>query len=349
MDVSSVIPVLLFLIIGEGVISQKQGDVGSPLVSGPLKICPHAEDITPCVCINGPREFSIDCSAVQQQDRLIEVFQAHFPHPEMSSFYLNSNKYIKVLGEGLFVNTTFQEIHVRNSELQNIQQGVILGLEDTLVELDLFNSHIDSFQVDLSSLTILERLQLDFNYLRGLPELKSDTLTHLSLGGNLFSEIPSGSFDNVPALTKLSIEKLSIEMIQPGLFDSLLHLSELRLDDNNLTSLTQNAINLPSSNVHFIDLYGNPLAMVEPDAINVGGGKPTLYLGGTQLHILEEAVWRPLLEKEVQVLLAGLDLSCGCELSWLVEDAALLRRLPMAACTDGRLLTDLNPEDYAEC
>ncbi|XP_063602853.1 oplophorus-luciferin 2-monooxygenase non-catalytic subunit-like [Penaeus indicus] len=72
-----------------------------------------------------------------------------------------------------------------------------------------------------------------------------------------------------------------------------------------------------------------------------------LRLDGNSLTVLDEAVFRPLLEDEVSLFLVGNPLSCECDIAWLVTTPDFMARIADdAACFNGQLLSDLDPGIY---
>ncbi|CAL4133709.1 unnamed protein product, partial [Meganyctiphanes norvegica] len=80
----------------------KQDGRHQPEYYGYEEPCPDAEDISPCVCTYDTvsKAMDLECSAVESEEQLKQIFKADFPLKNFNKFDLHDNNNIKVLEAG---------------------------------------------------------------------------------------------------------------------------------------------------------------------------------------------------------------------------------------------------------
>ena len=173
---------------------------------------------------------------------------------------------IQVLLDVSFENyTSLQALCLAHNNILNVSEGMFVGLE-SLISLDLshnrisalsasvFSSLVSLRSLDLShnqlqvvnnlpALSSLRHLSLQYNQLR-LVEAENSTLlpampnlSYLDLSNNPLGTTQAGMFKTLPGLITLNMSACSISHLNQKFLMGVSLLRELRLDENNLTSL----------------------------------------------------------------------------------------------------------------
>ncbi|XP_042893891.1 oplophorus-luciferin 2-monooxygenase non-catalytic subunit-like [Penaeus japonicus] len=315
---------------------------------GPRELpCPNAEDISPCECtLYNTYLMTMHCSDVDNAE-LARVFSAHFPFTEFWHLDTRRSERLDVLREGDLGVVSFEYIDITASGLKEVQAKALSQSYSTVKRIGLSDNQISSFPFDeLPLFTSLSQLYLYSNDLDHFPQLESEYLTMVSLSFNRVSEIPVDGFKGVPNLEIFYFEGNNLRQITPGTFAGLQRLRGLYLPNNNLNHIHQGAFETSSTSFRVLTLSSSHISSIEPNAITgLKGGE--LWLDDNALTSVDEAVFRPLLEDEVQIYLEGNPLACECDIAWLVMRPELMSRIADAAtCFNGQLLVDLDPAIY---
>ncbi|XP_071537757.1 oplophorus-luciferin 2-monooxygenase non-catalytic subunit-like [Panulirus ornatus] len=312
--------------------------------------CPSPEAIWPCRCsVDSRNNMDMDCSAVSSEEQLAAVFRTYFPNPNFRKFILYKNDRVKTLQAGALGNTTYQQIWITEGALETIEEGALFGSFHTAFYLVLNFNRISDFPFsDLPSFSGLVSLDLRHNHLVGFPKLASSTLQALYLSYNALECLPVGAFRNTPALKDLQLTSTEIAWIPPGIFSGLQHLKNVALGKNHLTYLDDGALEC-GPNMGMVDLGYNEIRHMAPKAFK-GQSRSWIYLHQNHLTSLEEKVWRDLFEKAGVLDPVGDPLHCGCDVAWILRRPAFQRAVDKyTTCADGKLLRNLNPQDYDYC
>ncbi|CAL4201157.1 unnamed protein product [Meganyctiphanes norvegica] len=295
--------------------------------------CPNAEDIAPCVCTYNSEDnaMDLDCSAVESEDQLKQIFKADFQFKNYRSFIMYANINIKVLEAGVFNGISFEQIVIQFSHLEIIELQALDSCYETAWKIDVCYNRITSFP---------------FDELSHFPKLR-----YFAIGYNSLSMIPADAFNGLTALETLYLWDNHANIV--GTFKDLPNLSGINLGYNNF-SLTNNTIptkyiKTGSSDLSYINLFGNNIVSVEPGAFDIVEGL-VISMYGNALSTLEEATWRPYLEAQGYLSAEDNPLVCGCDIAWLFgEDQLLGQVYDDATCTDGERLIDLDPKIFDLC
>ena len=116
------------------------------------------------------------------------------------------NRAVEELAAGVFGNVTFDHIFILDTNLATIDSSAFLSSKDRLEQLTIVGSRLEDFPFYiLPQMTQLRELQLDSNFLKSVPALKSKNLQNLSLSLNQIETLESGW--SMPNLEYLNISK----------------------------------------------------------------------------------------------------------------------------------------------
>ncbi|CAL4082094.1 unnamed protein product [Meganyctiphanes norvegica] len=301
-----------------------------PEYHGYERPCPDAEHIAPCVCTYDSvyNAMDLNCSAVESEEQLKQIFKADFPFKNFNHFDINLNNNIKVLEVGVFNGISFEIIHMSSNNLSVIESQAFNSCYETATEINLWENMITSFPFDDVSL---------------FPKL-----SYFRLSINWFqSMIPADAFHGLTALEHLDLCCNFGDIV--GTFQDLPSLQSIYLSYNSLTTIPAHFIKTGSSDLSYIILDHNDIVSVEPGAFDIVYGL-AITMGYNSLSTLDEATWRPYLEVGGVLLAEANPLVCGCDIAWLYgEDQLLLQIGNDATCSDGENLRDLDPKIFDLC
>ena len=158
--------------------------------------CPIADDIAPCVCTDDGTDLVLDCSDVQSEAQLEEVFQAEFPVKEFFKFVID-NPYnlfhLNFSTNGVsFVEFLFTGSYI---SIQSISEEVFRDSAATVEFIQVQSSEIEDggfpFEA-LSGYPSLVAIHLYDARLTQMPVIQSDSLQDLVLGRNQISTVEPG-------------------------------------------------------------------------------------------------------------------------------------------------------------
>ncbi|CAL4189052.1 unnamed protein product [Meganyctiphanes norvegica] len=291
--------------------------------------CPDAEDIAPCVCTYDSvfNVMDLNCSAVENEDQLKQIFKTDFPFKNFTSLRIEHNKNLKVLEAGVFNGISFENIYIVSNKLEVIELQALDSCHETATELYLINNKITSFPFD--ELSLFSKLRdFDISY-------------------NSLSVIPADAFHGLTALEYLYISDNNADIV--GTFQDLPNLRDVYLNSNPITTtIPVQFIKTGSSDLSSIGLSGNNIVSVEPGAFDIVDGLD-IDMDHNSLSTLDEATWRPYLEAGGTLEANFNPLVCGCDIAWLFAEDQLLEQVYNAWCTDGEFLHDLDPSIFDNC
>ncbi|CAL4066957.1 unnamed protein product [Meganyctiphanes norvegica] len=307
----------------------KQDDHHLPEYYGYEPTCPDAEDIAPCVCtyVSGYKHLYLECSAVENEEQLKQIFEADFPTKNFKEFRIEQNNNLKVLEAGVFNGISFDMLYIMYNKLEVIELQALDSCYETTIELHLYGNNITSFPFDEVS--------------------QFSKLCYFSIGGNSLSVIPADVFNGITALKYIYLSENKADIV--GTFQDLPNLRDLYLYSNALTTIPADFVKTGSSNLSYIPLHYNNIVSVEPGAFDLVDGLD-IYLGYNPLSTLDEATWRPHLEAGGLLFAPHNPLVCDCDIAWLFGEDQLLEQVgDYTACSDGERLHDLDPSMFDNC
>ncbi|CAL4079126.1 unnamed protein product [Meganyctiphanes norvegica] len=308
-----------------------QGGRHQPEYYGYEQPCPDAEDIAPCVCTYHIEDNAMDlnCSAVESEEQLKQIFKADFPFKIFKKIVIYGNDNIKVLEAGVFNGISFERIDIEHNHLEVIELQALDSCYETATEIDLYFNKITSFPfVELSHCS---------------------NLSHFDISDNALSMIPADAFNGLAALETLILGGNSAKIV--GTFQDLSKLRGIFLGYNDLTSVPTNFIKTGSPDLGYIGLNDNNIVSVEPGAFDIVEGLH-ISIHDNSLSTLEEATWRPYLEVGGILFVGDNPLVCGCDIAWLFGEDQLLEQVnndKYTTCADGEKLHDLDPGIFDQC
>lgn len=312
--------------------------------------CPIPEDILPCTCsedVDGA--IDMDCSHVESEEQLARVFTATIPFPNFRRLVISQNTHLKSLQRGALGRTSFREIYVMGSVLQEVQEGALNNSHATLTDIRIYSNNLADFPFqELPLFTSLLRLDLNHNDLAYFPVLQSDVLSYVDLGYNHISDLPSEAFRNVSQVAEVHLTGNRIQEIHTGTFAGYAKLAFVSLGDNQLFFVYPGAIQLTSLQHNTVHLHNNLISSLEVNAI-AGVVEGFVSLHNNSITTLDEESLRPLLEEHVEVDLSANPLTCGCDVAWILTDDTILSLIDDdATCTSGELLVELDPQIFID-
>ncbi|CAL4094538.1 unnamed protein product, partial [Meganyctiphanes norvegica] len=272
--------------------------------------CPDPEDISPCTCsIFSETEEHMDCSNVEDETELARVFQSMIPFPYFNSLTIRDNPNIKTLPSHVFGVVTFEMVRIWNTSLEVVEEEAFSDMAVTLRVLELGNNTINSFPFHtLNSYGVLEKINLWDNYIGpDVPIISSVSLKDLVLSNNPFTVLPDDPFANIPNIEHISLNHLQLGQLPTGMFNSLTELRTVQFVDTGLQAIESGRFNMVSPHLQQIHLADNGIADCQDNAFIIPTGLPFMdvIMENNALTVFEEAVWRPLLEANSTLLLAG--------------------------------------------
>ncbi|CAL4090870.1 unnamed protein product [Meganyctiphanes norvegica] len=314
--------------------------------------CPNSTTISPCTCTDhGSYGLSMDCSEVQSEERLKQIFQVQFPMNSFWTFSMVGNKDIKVLAEDIFGSATFEMFHITDGSLETVEDGALTGSKDTakfMYFLDNKNLTKFPFQ-NIHEFRILDSFYILSSNISSTSGLSSGSLTQLGLDYNpLELPLPANLLDGLPELVRVSLAGVNLTQLTPGFISHNYHLEELRLEHNNINHLAADTFQSPSRSLRIISVANNHIQDVEHQAFPVVESL-TIDLQHNALVYLNASIWRPLTEGHVMLRLGDNPLACDCDLAWLVLDPWNQKYTENGTCDGGVPISWLEPTPFESC
>ncbi|XP_063968758.1 peroxidasin homolog isoform X1 [Lytechinus pictus] len=188
--------------------------------------------------------------------------------------------------------------------------------------------------------------------MRRIPTTVPTNTQILDLRFNQISEIPTGSFRNLPNVSTLLLNNNNIRRIHRGAFSGLRHLKYLYLYKNRIADIEDRAFE-GLNNLEQLYLYSNQLKKIPPGTFSNLPSLERLFLNNNNISILEPGTFYGLGSLK-RLRLDSNQLICNCKLLSLIQMLSLAsrRRNTQAAATchfpetlRGRNLVDLTPEE----
>lgn len=321
--------------------------------------CPPAEMINPCTCSEDGNSLKadLDCSNVEDEHQLAHILQAELPCKDFQSLQIWDNYNVKTLSADTFRDVTFENINLWMGGLETIDDDTFSTMVHTLQMLSLDVQRLESFPFhsikEIQNLTVLD---LTFNRISSFPELLvSDTLEVLSLAENPLKKLPENPFNLLPKLNAIDLGVTQLENLPKDLFINSPDIAYVMLRGNNIRNLTKDTFSFSSNKMEWLQLRWNIVEFVEEGTFDGMEGwegylKPAyIDLWDNRITTLDETLWRPLFEKEVNLLMEDNALECGCDVAWYVNLEEFHHLVHDAVCVSGEYLNYLDPELFTDC
>ncbi|XP_047496122.1 oplophorus-luciferin 2-monooxygenase non-catalytic subunit-like [Penaeus chinensis] len=320
--------------------------------------CPLAGEIDPCTCeADENLNLNLNCSHVVDDYELQRVFTAMFPFDDYQSFTIIQDRAdmndIRNLESGIFGDITFEHVNIMGTKIQTINENVFLKSHERLKHLELSGNLISKFPFEtLPSFLKLETFSIDDNMINLLPNLESDSLKFFSINDNVNLEFEIDLFTRLPELQSISMKNISLLSLSPGMFSSQKNLTTLRLDDNLLMELKENAVVPLNPRLEELSFAGNRITEVTHDAIHAMVDDSYLSFANNHIQTIPMDSWKGIFSQVMPngiIDLSNNPLECGCDLKWIMVDYKddylhLLSR--ETACNSGELVSDINPDFF---
>ena len=234
--------------------------------------CPFHMDIAPCLCteIGLNPDLDMDCSHVLDIDQLMRVFEADFPSTNYRRLSMTGTPGdpipLSYLPDGVFGRITFQEIVIQYTQIYRVDDHAFIGSKDTLQMLTLSHNEQTTFPSTILPLfSHLRELDLSYNHLVFIPDLRSSSLRFLTLTNNTQLSFSDQVFAEIDQIVDLNIGHCNMETIPPGMFSNMKNLSTVYLEYNKLTHLDAASLHFTSEVIEEIILSGNQISVAEPN------------------------------------------------------------------------------------
>ncbi|CAL4065474.1 unnamed protein product [Meganyctiphanes norvegica] len=316
--------------------------------------CPNAEDIAPCICnyLEDWDSMDMDCDDLADDQELYDVFHAYFPFTNFRTLHLKTD-HLDTLSDEVFGDVTFENVWAITKygvgTLTSVSPKTFMKSASTLKLLYMYYNNVTDFPFEtLINYTQLTDFSLLGNPIHDFPIIQSETLSYLNLGKAVYATIPAGALDSLPNLEEFRVSGTKISSMATGLFSPHSKLTKIGMTDNVLTQLETLQFEVISDAIVYIDLSENQIANVDADTFK-GVQSGAIHLKDNQLTKLPETTWRPLMDARIHLYLQDNDLTCGCDVAWLVMEPTNHDLVKEAQCHTGDMLVDLDPSDYENC
>ncbi|XP_054455500.1 reticulon-4 receptor-like 2 [Anoplopoma fimbria] len=214
-------------------------------------------------------------------------------------------------------------LDLSGNELTEVHTRSFLGLWSLKILL-MSNNSIQTLQPQF-----LERLDLSFNRLRGLPQDFSQglfSLQDLQLDHNLLKHLDSTSLDGFEKLRKLDLSYNHIRAIDVGSFGSLSRLSLLNLSGNRLNVLKDGLLSM-QLHLEVLLLDHNNISLIETEALSPLRSLTLFGLQGNHLQHIRFKTFLKLQTTSTHLQMSINPWTCDCELQRVFSKILHVRHL----------------------
>ncbi|KAK4291298.1 hypothetical protein Pmani_035862 [Petrolisthes manimaculis] len=291
--------------------------------------CPDETSILPCTC-----DFTTDsllilaCSGVTSEE-LNNVFSQSFPILNFDEFQLDNSDF-PTLPAGFSNGVNFKHMNFVSNNIVTVVDQAFSDSYGTLQSFVMVSKpSADTLAwplPNLGSFTQLTDIFIQGPYGDFDGPLVSNSLTSAAFNLNYMTSLTTlNTLTGTPNLITLKFDETSLASIVPDIFIGLTHLESLTITGSDLTSLEARSLKLDTHKLTTLDLSGNMIDTIHPEAIQFParliGLPPQVKLARNQLTKLDETVFLPLLSIPAKVNVEDNPLECGCDLLWLTDEA----------------------------
>ncbi|XP_064470933.1 protein artichoke-like [Ornithodoros turicata] len=186
------------------------------------------------------------------------------PAPNLKQLSLSYNL-ITDVPDGTFRGfDSLETLSLRGNKITRLNSGSLVGLQDTLLALDLGGNSIET----------------------EFPELHFPNLRILNLGGNKLSSIPPDALSSLHKLERLDLSSNRIVEMSSGVFGTLRNLKSLKLSGN-LLSQIPSGILVNFADLEELELQGNAIQEIAPFAFSNLTTLETLDISENMLSVIK--------------------------------------------------------------
>nr|XP_045608678.1 oplophorus-luciferin 2-monooxygenase non-catalytic subunit-like [Procambarus clarkii]XP_045608679.1 oplophorus-luciferin 2-monooxygenase non-catalytic subunit-like [Procambarus clarkii] len=314
--------------------------------------CPVDSDFYPCVCsTNEYFELFIDCSGVTTDKELEDAFSlVQFPFKHFKQFKIDHKgtpSQLTVIDGNTFADLTFEHVIISGTLLTQVADETFTNSQETLLTLDLSENKISQFPFEvIENYLVLTQLILDDNEFLELSPMTSASLQILSASGN--ENMALSSIDNLPKLKEIYFARIKLQNIEPNYFNALNFLTQLDLQQNELTDLNEFTIATPSKTLKTINLDSNLIETIHHDTFHGLVPYAEVSMRNNSIVDLTNTTWAHLFTQIVPngiLDLADNPLRCGCDIAWIMfspSQVDLQIITDTSKCTSGEQLIYLD-------
>ena len=179
--------------------------------------CPDPEAILPCTCYQQLASLHLDCTQVESEEQLSQVFQQNFPVKDFFKFEMTTNSRILTLDVPTNgVSFEYVDLFPGPFSLEAVGENFFLDSVDTLTDIRIHDTNLTTEGFIFSSMAAfpnLDMVDLSQSRLSYLPDLQNDNLRVFGAGFTDISTLNPGKrlFEFQFSLLFINFYKLIIQ------------------------------------------------------------------------------------------------------------------------------------------
>nr|ABD58972.2 toll-like receptor 1 [Branchiostoma belcheri] len=253
----------------------------------------------------------------------LTVVKSHYFNGLKNLFWLNLQNNGILFIEG----TAFEDLRsLQYLILTSNHLSTVAGLQglSNLRHLDLDRNNFTSLTAgSFSRLGSLTDMNLAHNWIRTIQKEAFSglgILRRLNLADNRLANLTSRAFDGLSALEELKLQHNVIVAVEPYTFHGLKQMTTLNLKGHSITKIPDNAF-MGLQNLTKLDLSSNQIRTFGKKAFNSLDNLRVLQLQQNEITVLDEAVFKQVLDRVTTIDLQDNPFFCDCDLLWFVFKA----------------------------
>jgi len=157
--------------------------------------CPPSDDISPCECSQDPLgRYTMECYGIESIPQLQSIFQASFPDKTFYNLYITESPELTSM-EDVFNGVTFVIVELYKSGIKSIDSGAFTSSIDTLEQLIVKDTVLESNFIDFSSFGNYSRLSvlnIQDSSIDSITALSSNTIEYFGMISSQVNSISAG-------------------------------------------------------------------------------------------------------------------------------------------------------------
>ncbi|CAL1529252.1 unnamed protein product [Lymnaea stagnalis] len=238
----------------------------------------------PCIC-----DISVHCEGRNLSSIPKSMSNAG---QQFLGFYLSRN-HISTVTKDAFKGFVVSSIDLSHNPITSFDTTAFLGLEDSILELNLEDTHLTSFPASIAGLKNLQTLNIQSNPIPGIQSASTaiigQSLLSFSLGRTGIRYWPS-ALNNLVRLQTLDLSNNIVSFLRDGAVQAFANtLTELRLINSSLTTFQTEFSKL--TNLWLLDLSANRISSLPDGALkNMSGTLRKFSMSSAQLQYIPDAL-----------------------------------------------------------